>query len=134
MGMRTELITQERLPEILKWWPERGEGDMPPELLPPLGVVAYDQGDRPLAAAWLARVEGTPLAWIDWLVARPGLNAWEARQSCLAVFTRLEAIARDQGIRMLFAAACRHGLVPEIQACGFVVMARGVTHLAKPLP
>lgn len=132
--MRTELITADRLPEILKWWPARDQGEMQPCLLPPVGVVAIDQGDWPLAAAWLAKVEGTPLAWVEWMIARPGLNAWEARESCRAVFARLESIARESGVRMLFAAACRHALVPEIEACGFVVMAGGVTHLAKPLP
>lgn len=131
--MRIEPITPAHLPEILSWWPARGEGDMQPELLPPAGFVAID-GVGPAAAAWLARIEGTPLAWVDWLVGRPGIGSMTARAACREVFAALEAHAREIGVRMLFAAACRHALVPEFQACGFVVMTGGVTHLAKPLP
>jgi hypothetical protein len=132
--IRTAPVTPENLPEILKWWPARGEGDMQPELLPPDGVVGYDQGDVPLAAAWLSLIEGTPLAVVDWMVARPRLHAIEARSACRAVFAELERIARAKGRRMLFAAACRQSMAREIEACGFVVMAREVVHLAKPLP
>lgn len=131
--MRTERITAAHLPEILSWWPARDEGEMQTCLLPPVGVVAID-GDELLAAAWLARIEGTPLAWIEWLVGKPGIGSMTARAACRAVFGQLEDIARESGVRMLFAAACRHALVPEIEACGFVVMASGVSHLAKPLP
>jgi len=131
--MRTERITAAHLPEILSWWPARDQGDMQACLLPPVGVVAID-GVGLAAAAWLARIEGTPLAWIEWLVARPGQAPVQARHACRSVFGQLEDIARESGVRMLFAAACRHALVPEIEACGFVVMASGVSHLAKPLP
>ncbi len=131
--MRIETITAKHLPEVLSWWPARDQGDMQACLLPPDGVVACD--DRgPLAAAWLCLIEGTPLALVDWMIARPGCHAVECRAACRAVFAKLEAIARARGRRMLFAAACRHSMAREIEACGFVVMARDVTHLAKPLP
>lgn len=131
--MRVERVTDETLLVILEWWPARGEGEMQECLLPPDGVVAFDE-DGPVAAAWLSLIEGTPLGVIDWMVARPGIGMGKARAACRAVFADLEAIAREKGRRMLFAAACRHLMTREIEACGFVVMAREVVHLAKPLP
>ncbi len=132
--MRTEVITSPILPVVLSWWPARGVGEMQEVLLPPDGVVALDDAGQPIVAAWLCLIEGTPLAWVDWLVAMPGIGAREIREGGKAVFAHLEAIAREKGRRMLFAAACRHSMVREIEGCGFVVMARDVVHLAKPLP
>jgi hypothetical protein len=133
-SIRTAPVTARNLPEILRWWPARGQGEMDIALLPPDGVVAYDQGDWPLAAAWLCLIEGTPVAVVDWMIAKPGLHAIEARSACRAVFVELERIAREKGRRMLFATACRHSMAREIEACGFVVCADGMVHLAKPLP
>ena len=132
--MRAERVTPAVLEEILTWWRARDEGEMQPCLLPPDGVVAVDDDGRPVAAAWLCLIEGTPAAIVDWMVARPRIPAVVAREACRAVFEQLEGIARAKGRRMLFAAACRQSMAREIRACGFVVCARDVTHLAKPLP
>jgi hypothetical protein len=130
----TEPVTAETLPEILTWWPARDQGDMDVHLLPPDGVLAREVAGQPLAAAWLCLIEGTPVAVVDWMIAKPGLYPIEARSACRAVFARLEEIAREKGRRMLFATACRQPMVHEIEACGFVVCARDMVHLAKPLP
>jgi len=130
----TEAVGPETLPEILTWWEERGEGTMDSALLPPDGVVARYEDGRLLAAAWLCLIEGTPVAVVDWMIGRPGLGAMTARAACRAVFVELEQLAREKGRRMLFATACRHSMAREIEACGFVVCAEGMVHLAKPLP
>ena len=130
----TEPVTADTLPEILRWWEERGEGIMDPQLLPPDGVVARYEDGRLLAAAWLCLIEGTPVAVVDWMIGRPGLGAMTARVACHAVFDELERLARAKGRRMLFATACRQSMARVIEACGFVECAREMVHLAKPLP
>jgi len=130
----TEPVTADALPEILEWWDDRGEGIMDPQLLPPDGVLARFEDGPPLAAAWLCLIEGTPVAVVDWMIGRPGLGAMTARAACRAVFVELERLAREKGRRMLFATACRQSMAREIEACGFVVCAREMIHLAKPLP
>lgn len=132
--LTTERVTAETLPEILAWWPARGEGRMDTALLPPDGVAARHEDGRLLAAAWLSLIEGTPVAVVDWMIGRPWLGATAARAACRAVHGELERIAREKGRRMLFATACRQSMAREIEACGFVECAREMIHFAKPLP
>jgi hypothetical protein len=120
------------LAEILPWWEARGEGTMPAWLLPPLGFVAVDDSG-PCAAGWLTVFEGVAAGQVDWLVGRPGLAPARAREACQAVYVALEEAARELGLRMLFASACRPPMAREARGCGFSVTARGVTHLAKAI-
>ena len=120
------------LAEVLPWWESRGEGTMPAWLLPPLGFVAMDD-EGPCAAGWLTVFEGVAAGQIDWLIGRPGLTPAKAREACQSVYVALEEAAREMGLRMLFASACRPSMAREARGCGFSITAEGVTHLAKAI-
>jgi hypothetical protein len=130
--MNVEAIGAHHLTDILPWWEARGEGAMPAWLLPPLGMVAVDQ-TGPCAAGWLTVFEGVAAGQIDWLVGRPGLAPAQAREACQSVYVALEEAAREIGLRMLFASACRPSMAREARGCGFSITAREVTHLAKAI-
>lgn len=105
---------------------------MPAWLLPPLGFVAIDDSG-PCAAGWLTVFEGVAAGQIDWLIGRPGLAPAQAREACQAVYVALEEAARELGLRMLFASACRPAMAREARGCGFSITAREVIHLAKAI-
>jgi hypothetical protein len=125
-----DLVDEDSLPVILSWWLAREMGELDPVLLPPMGFVARDESGL-LASAFLYEMIDCPVAKIDWLITRPGLSPMLAREACRAILADIEEYSQACGVRMLFASACRPQMVPEIEACGFVVVARDVTHLAK---
>ena len=132
MAMRVEMVDARTLPVILDWWKIRGEGEIPEDVLPPVGMVAMD-GDGPAAAAWIYQPAGCKVAILDWMVTRPWMRQEESREACRALLMALEARADSDGASMLFASAARGGMVREAQACGFHVAADRMTHLVKML-
>jgi len=131
--MRIEEITHNHLPEILSWWVARGEGEMPPGILPPLGYVASDECG-PAAAAWIYLPDGCPLMMVDWMVGRPGMGPGAARAACRAVFSAIETEARRRGITRILTSTCHPAMVREMERVGFTVAARGAVHLVKIVP
>lgn len=132
MEMRVEEIDSHVLPVILDWWKLRGLGEMPADVLPPVGMAAFD-GDGPAAAAWLYQPAGCKVAIIDWMVTRPWMAYATSRAACRAVFEALEARADSDGASRIFASVGRCGMLGEAQACGFSVAAHGMVHLVKLL-
>lgn len=130
MSVRT--ISPDDLPTLLAWWRDRGEGELPDGILPPLGVVSCDE-HGPAAAAWIYQPVGVPLAILDWLITRPGLGQHQARHACREVFTALADAARAHGATRLFATVTRAGILREARACGFHVVAQDAVHLLKTL-
>lgn len=130
--MQVEPIDAHVLPVILDWWQLRGLGDMPADVLPPVGYVASDE-EGPMAAAWIYQPVGCKVAMIDWLVTRPFLGYMTSRAACHAVWEALEARARTDGALRIFASVGRCGMLSEAQACGFHVAAHQMIHLVKPL-
>lgn len=130
MSVRT--ISPDDLPTLLAWWRDRGEGELPDGILPPLGIVACDR-HGPAAAAWIYQPVGVPLAILDWLITRPGLGQHQARHACREVFTALADAARAEGATRIFATVTRAGMLREARACGFQIVAQDAVHLLKTL-
>jgi hypothetical protein len=132
MEMTAEPVTQKHLATICQWWETRGDGSMPPGVLPPDGFVACDD-KGPLVAGWLYRPIGCQVGIVDWLVSRTGETPGTIRPAARAVFQSLQALAEKEGITRLFASVASAGMLREAQACGFTIAALGNTHLVKLL-
>ena len=130
--MQVDLITPHILPVILDWWQIRSLGELPADVLPPIGYVASD-AEGPVAAAWIYQPVGCKVAMIDWLVTRPWLKEDASRAACHAVAEALEARARADGAFWIFASVGRAGMLREAQDCGFHIAAQQMTHLVKNL-
>ena len=131
--MHSRPLQETDLETILPWWLVRGEGDMPPDILPPIAAVACDE-DGPVAAAWLYEPHGCRVAIVDWLVTRPGLRPAYTRAACRLVLDFLTIHASARGARVIFASVTRRGALREAEAAGFQVCATACTHLVKHLP
>lgn len=125
-------VTPGDLPALLGWWRDRGEGELPDGILPPLGIVACD-AHGPAAAAWIYQPVGVPLAILDWMITRPGLGQHHARHACREVFTALSDAAGAHGATRLFATVTRAGMLREARSCGFHIVAQDAVHLIKSL-
>lgn len=132
MEMTAEPITQKHLATICQWWENRGDGSMPPGVLPPDGFVACDD-KGPLVAAWLYRPIGCQIGIVDWLVSHPKKPLGTIRPAARAVFQSIQALAEKEGITRLFASASSAGMVKEAIACGFTIAGYENTHLVKLL-
>jgi hypothetical protein len=128
-----EPITPDVLAVILGWFEERGLGSMPAGVLPPFGVCTVDAAGLPLAAAWLYQPVGVPLAFMDWMISRPGLRPAVARPALQAVLASLAAVAKEQGCTRLFASVTHPVMLDEAVRCGFERVASDCYHLIKPL-
>jgi hypothetical protein len=128
--MTAEPITPAHLEKITRWWEKRGDGHMPPDVLPPDGYCVCDS-EGPLAAAWLYRPVGCKVAIVDWLVSRPRERPAYVRPAARAVFEALQALAETNGCTRIFASVSRAGMIREALSCGFHITEGEHTHLVK---
>ena len=122
----------ELLPVVRAWWGDRHLGAMPPELLPPCGMCALDPAGDPVAAGWLYEPRGA-VAFIDWLIAKPGMTAAQTRRALRAVAFALENIAISGGYRWIMGSVCNPVMLRECLAVGYEPAAEGVWHLTKKI-
>jgi hypothetical protein len=132
MEMRVDPVSKADVALVNSWWHGRGLGTLPEGVLPPVGFLASDD-HGPAAAGWIYQPVGCTVAFVDWLVTRPGLDARRARRACRAVFTALRARADTDGCTRLFASVESAAMIREAKACGFHVAACGMTHLVSIL-
>ena len=130
--MKVELITPEALNIISTWWEARGDGSMPADILPTIGVCAVDD-DGPCAAAWIYQPRGCRVAIMDWLVVRPECGPIYSRDACRSVIEKLNDIAKEGGAKTMFASVSRKAMMREAVAVGFQVAETNCIHLVKEL-
>ncbi len=119
--------------EVAAWWADRGEGELPAGVLPPVGVVSLDEDWRPAAAGFAYLPIGCRVAFLDWFVARPGMRAGVTRRHLRAVLAGLESECRRFGVVHLFGSTALEAMAREAVACGFHIVSTTNTHLAKRL-
>lgn len=132
--METELYNQKIHGEAVSaWWKSRGEGALPPDILPPVGAVSLDDDGKPAGVGFAYMPIGCKVAFLDWFAARPGMKASETRRHLRDVLFRLQSECRLLGIVHLFGSSAIGVMVREAVACGFSVVSTSNTHLAKRL-
>lgn len=68
--MRFREYTEEDFPIVSEWWTESGHPVLPHKVLPPIGVVAYND-EIDIFAAWLYMAVGVGVCWMAWPIANP---------------------------------------------------------------
>lgn len=73
--------TETDLQTVSGWWSKHRNEDLPVAALPPLGVVVADAvTGEPVAALWCYECYGVGVAFIEFPVAKPGLQIGELRR------------------------------------------------------
>lgn len=119
------------MPMVSEWWGDHGHGEFPASLLPPVGVVAEQEGE-PIAACWLYMAVGVGVCWLEYPVSKPGLSVRAARTAFAALVGALEDIARTHDYGLMMA----HTLPPiarVMEGFGFRTERRHKITVMKPL-
>lgn len=86
------------------WRKAHGMAELPDSIFPRLGVVAVLDGVDS-AAAWLYMDNSVGVAFMEWIVARPGLSISESR----ACFARISETFRDEAKAIGYGLILAHG-------------------------
>ncbi|HEY1082215.1 MAG TPA: hypothetical protein VGE29_08135 [Prosthecobacter sp.] len=96
---RAWLTTEEEA--LFSGWREaHGVPVIPAAWLPRLGVVAV-VNEQDTAAAWLYMDNSVGVAFVEWMVTRPGLSLAEAKAAVGAVMGALKAEAAGNGYSLI---------------------------------
>lgn len=98
--MHTERLQPEDLPFIQEWWESRGFS-LPAEVLPKIGLCAWDHDDL-IAAGWLFTSDSAELklGWMTWICSNP--EYIKRASSGLRVLVRgLSEEAKKDGVSFL---------------------------------
>lgn len=114
------------------WREERGQGTLPDGVLPETGFVIHDN-EGAAVMVWLYLTIGSKVAFIDWLVSRPGIPAHRVRFLSRQLFAQVEEVARACGVQYLFCSTSRSALSREFARVGFQPSGESHFHLTKTL-
>lgn len=131
--MNTRLYAPADYPTVSDWWGWHETEVVPEHVLPALGVVASDN-EGAAAAAWLYQDNSVPVAWVSWIVTRPGLSPLEAVRVLRVLMGAVEAVAIAQKRALLFTMTKRFGLQKWLEREGWLPNDTGSTQYFKSLP
>ena len=104
-----------------------------PDLIPPLGAIAFSDSARPLAVAFLYLEQSTPVACLSFVFADPENTLSESASSVSAVIRSCVDLARSRGKSFLLAFTANAGINRILDTLGFLSGDSGVTHKIKVL-
>lgn len=118
----------EDYPEICEWWRARGWHWVPCELLPPTGVVIYDENEKH-CAGWIY-LSYSGLACMDWIVTNPKASLRQKKPALELLVKSLQKIGAELGASRVFTSTNNENLVSIYESCGFSVTERQMTNLS----
>lgn len=113
--------------EQVRGWMRLWKQDMPPTALPRNGFII------PGKAAGFLYLTDSSIAWIESLVAAPGLSREERSQAVDAIVTAVIERARELGVEMLMGYTHLDAVVQRAVRLGFMHVAEGFHVVALPL-
>lgn len=110
------------------WWRDHGQGGLLENLLPPDGFIVERDG-KPLCAAWLYLSAGIGVAFLEWVVARPGLPFAESKAAFIHLIQFLKQHARSCDYGVIWCNTLP-GIARVAAQCGFVKLDTGRVSMA----
>ncbi len=102
-------VAPDDLPMLAEWWVSHDSlGPFPEAILPPLGVMVWDESG-PAAALWCYECFGVGVAFLEFPVSRPGMGFKAARaafeeavKACVKLAGKLIEPPGDYGVFRCF--------------------------------
>lgn len=137
--IRIDIITdiEEFHPTLLSWWNAHGWPGVPPQILPKLGIRAYEllenEGTRPIAAGFLYMDNSVGFSMLEWIVSNPDAAPRQAAKAIgiIAEFAKQEA--KRLGYAVMFTSCKQPALARLLERAGFIETDRDVIHLCTVL-
>lgn len=84
---------------IDEWWRVHNDGQFLENLLPPDGFIVERDGD-PVCAAWLYLSAGIGVAFMEWIVSKPGQSLSQSKEAFFQMVEFIKGYARasDYGV------------------------------------
>jgi len=119
-------------PTLAEWWTGHGWPAVPQAILPLLGIVAND-GESPVAAAWLYMDNSVGVSMLEWIVTDPEAPA---RKSAVAL-SRIVGFAKEEAAHLGYSVmltTCRQpSLAKLLTRSGFTETDANMIHLVTTL-
>lgn len=103
---------------LCQWWRQHGQLAEQPQYMPPMGVLAHEDG-QPAAACFLGRIEGTKVATLMHLVANPELPRRHQSRGVHAAVGACVDAARREGMEIVYAETVKRYCVNGARRHGF---------------
>lgn len=137
MGTYRELMylrtyEPEDYPVLVTWWQAHQWPPVPAEILPKLGLIAFDDHGL-VVASWLYMDNSVGVSMLEWTVSNPEASGFRVVAGVKAVTEFLADRARELGYGIMLTTARQPALVRLHERNGFAVTDLGVTHLLKHL-
>lgn len=117
---------------VSAWWEGHGWPAVIPELLPPLGAVAYDESTGEcVAASWVYWTIGSTMALMEWTVSNPSATFRSVMSGLFHVQKFLEEQSELQGYGLMFTTCHQKSLVRLWEKFGYKKSDEGMTHMIK---
>lgn len=112
--------------DIGSWWRAHGWPVVPIDHLPPVGIVAEQDGVK-LCAVWLYVL--TPVFWAsEWLVTNPNISAAKAVRSIKLIVSTIREMQKTSGVQTVWTSLKHEKLARLFIELGFVQADSGVSH------
>lgn len=115
---------------LVSWWTSWGWASPPPEFLPETGYIVDVEG-KPALAGFLYQT-GSKLGWVEFIIGNPAFKL-ERKQALPVLLEALAAEAKRRGIQALFTSSNHPSLISGLEASGFGITDKNVTHLIRRL-
>lgn len=127
--IETRPFVPEDLQTIAWWWAVRDFAMLPAAVLPPLGVVACEDG-KPIAACFLyvgRSITGQGMGWAEWAVTMPGLSPRKAKDALEKSIRAIISLAKEQKCVFIFTSLHNRGLKKLYAEAGYTKTDEDVT-------
>lgn len=115
------------------WWEAAGEPEPIADMLPEESTYIVEQQGNPVLCATLYLLNTKAFAWVDNLIARPGIHFERRKEAVNALCGFLEEKAKEKGIQRLFCFSEKEPLKRRYEELGFRPTLEGVTTFIKEL-
>ena len=129
--MRIAQYTLEDMPMLNSWWDGHKHPTVPFEILPDVGIIAYDDENTPLAFGVLYACNSAPIGWIEWITSNPEVSAFASYRGVSTVLDFLCLEAKKSGINVLMSTCRQKSLGKVLSKNGFAQTDESVSHYLK---